>query len=96
MNRTTVISPSELRVLELVAQGYTYPEVASRLGVALSTVKTHMQRLSRRWGAHNSAHCVHLAYQRRIFAVASPVTLGVRPLMVRQGLIYRAVGSRSA
>jgi LuxR family maltose regulon positive regulatory protein len=42
------LSPRELRVLELVAQGMTNSEIAAQLTVALSTVKTHINHICRK------------------------------------------------
>jgi DNA-binding CsgD family transcriptional regulator len=42
------LTPSELRVARLVAQGYSNPEVAQALFVTRSTVETHLQATFRK------------------------------------------------
>lgn len=39
------LTPAEARVLDRVATGLTIPEVAQALGIAVSTVRTHLMRL---------------------------------------------------
>lgn len=38
------LTPRELEVLELLAQGFRYKEIASKLGISLPTVTTHLHR----------------------------------------------------
>jgi LuxR family maltose regulon positive regulatory protein len=45
------ISPAELRVLRLLAEGLTRPEIADSLVVSVNTVKTHQRRLYRKLGS---------------------------------------------
>ncbi len=47
------LSPRELKVLEMVAQGMTNDEIAAQLMVALSTVKTHINHICRKLGVTN-------------------------------------------
>ncbi|MBI5813285.1 MAG: response regulator transcription factor [Meiothermus silvanus] len=39
------LSPRELEVLRLIAEGLSNKEIAQRLGISLSTVKTHIEEL---------------------------------------------------
>lgn len=40
-----ILAPREREVLELLGQGLLYKEVADRLGISLSTVRTHVERI---------------------------------------------------
>ena len=54
------LTPAEARVLELVGAGRTNPEIALALGVALSTVRSHVLRLFEKTGTHRQADLVGL------------------------------------
>jgi DNA-binding CsgD family transcriptional regulator len=60
------VTPRELEVLELVADGLSTREIASRLWVTEETVKTHVRRLHDRLGAKTRAHAVAIAYRSGI------------------------------
>ena len=49
-------------VLRLVADGHTNKEIGRLLGVAPSTVKTHLEQIMRQLGAVNRADSVRMAY----------------------------------
>lgn len=61
-----ILSPRELQVLDLVDQGLTNEEIAQRLVVALSTVKTHLNHI-----------CVKLDARNRMAAAAKARHLGL-------------------
>ena len=64
VRRTTdgpVLSPRELEVLRLIAQGMSAPSIAARLQVATTTVRTHCQRLREKLEARDRAQLVHHA-----------------------------------
>jgi LuxR family maltose regulon positive regulatory protein len=44
------ISPAEIRVLRLLGDGMTRPEIAESLVISVNTVKTHQRRLYRKLG----------------------------------------------
>jgi LuxR family maltose regulon positive regulatory protein len=62
------LSERELEVLELIAEGLTNPEIASRLFLALNTVKAHSRNIYGKLDVHN-----------RMQAVARARALGVLP-----------------
>ena len=62
------LSERELEVLELIAQGLTNREIASRLFLSLNTVKAHTRNLYGKLGIHS-----------RTQAVAKAQALGVLP-----------------
>lgn len=55
--------PRELHVLQAVAAGMSNDEIAERLYITRSTVKSNVARLLARLGAHNRAHAVAIGYQ---------------------------------
>jgi DNA-binding CsgD family transcriptional regulator len=55
------LTPAELRVFELIATGTTQPEIAHRLGIAPSTVKTHLLRVFAKTGCGRQADLIKLA-----------------------------------
>src|SRR5262249_1535325 len=58
--RTFTLTPTELRVLLAVVEIGGIPEVASTLGVAETTIKTHVKRLFEKTGAGRQADLVKL------------------------------------
>jgi LuxR family maltose regulon positive regulatory protein len=62
------LSKRELEVLQLIAEGLSNPEIASRLYLSLNTVKVHSRNIYGKLGVHN-----------RTQAVAKARALGVLP-----------------
>jgi two-component system NarL family response regulator len=60
------LSPREVEVLTLVAQGLANKEVAARLGTARGTVKMHVQNILAKLNASDRTHAVTLGLQRGI------------------------------
>src|SRR5205809_916041 len=60
------LSPREIEVLTLVAQGLANKEVAARLGTARGTVKMHVQNILAKLNASDRTHAVTLGLQRGI------------------------------
>jgi len=54
----TVLSPREAEVLVFLADGLSAPQIAARLGLSPSTIKTHLQRLYERLGVSDRAAAV--------------------------------------
>lgn len=42
---TATLSPRELEVLDLLAKGYLYKEIADKIGISFSTVRTHVRHI---------------------------------------------------
>ena len=57
------LTPSELEVVKLVADGMTNPEVGERLFVSRRTVQTHVASVLRKIGARNRAELASLYRQ---------------------------------
>jgi DNA-binding CsgD family transcriptional regulator len=61
------ITPRELEVLALVAEGYSTKEIARALWITEETVRTHVRRLLDRLGARTRAHAVGIAYREGLW-----------------------------
>jgi LuxR family maltose regulon positive regulatory protein len=62
------LSEREIEVLQLIAEGLTNPEIASRLFLALNTIKSHSGNIYSKLGVHS-----------RTQAVARARALGILP-----------------
>src|SRR5919106_2949818 len=58
-----MLSPRERAVLQLIAGGQTNAEIAVALGVGSETVKTLVQRIFEKLGAHRRAEAVSTAHE---------------------------------
>ena len=68
--RSETLSPRQLEVLRLVAQGDDGNAIAARLVISPETVRWHMRQTLNKLGARNRAHAVALAYHSGIFPPA--------------------------
>lgn len=66
-NHYTSLSPRELEVLALIAQGLSTREVAAALWVTQETVKSHVARVLHRLDARTRAHAVAIAYRDELW-----------------------------
>jgi len=55
---TPRLTPRELQVLKLAADGYLVPAIAERLGVGMTTIGTHMERIYAKLLAHDRGGAV--------------------------------------
>jgi len=60
------LSPAEVRVLTLVAQGHSNKEVAARLSVTEDAIKGQVRSILAKLGAHDRAHAAVIALKRGI------------------------------
>lgn len=60
------ITPRELEILELIAQGLSNREIAAKLFVSENTVKTHSSRVFDKLGAKRRTQAVQLAKELRL------------------------------
>jgi len=60
------LTPRELAVLELVAEGHSNKEIAAALNLSLSTVKLHLQNIFSKLGAQDRTQATAAAFQRGI------------------------------
>jgi LuxR family maltose regulon positive regulatory protein len=52
------LSQRELEVLQLIAEGLTNQEIASRLSLSLNTVKTHARNIYGKLGVHSRSQAI--------------------------------------
>lgn len=62
------ITPRELQVLQLIAEGLSNKEMAERLFVSENTVKTHASRVFDKLGASRRTQAVQIAKRLRVIA----------------------------
>lgn len=60
MNVALALSPRQREVLHLVTQGHSNKQIGRALGVAESSVRTHLVLAFQKLGARNRAHAVAL------------------------------------
>jgi len=65
------ISERELEVLRLIAEGHSNQEIADRLVVALSTVKTHVNNLYSKLDVTNRVQAVSRAQELNLLRIAN-------------------------
>lgn len=62
-----VLTPRELEVFELIADGYSTREIARALWVSEETVKTHVKRVLERLQARTRAQAVAIAFRKGLW-----------------------------
>lgn len=60
-NQGVGLTPRELEILEILPSGDTVTEIATRLFVSISTVKTHLAAIYRKLGATNRVQAINAA-----------------------------------
>ncbi|MET9515258.1 response regulator transcription factor [Streptomyces sp. NPDC002994] len=64
--RLSPLTDRELEILTVIGQGWTNIEIAERLHLAESTVKTHVSRILAKTGARDRVQAVILAYDAKL------------------------------
>jgi two-component system, OmpR family, response regulator len=67
------LTPRELEVLQLLAEGLTQPQIARRLVISPRTVGTHIQNLLGKLDVHSRAQAVALAHRLGLVALTLDV-----------------------
>jgi NarL family two-component system response regulator LiaR len=60
------ITPRELEILQLIAEGLSNKEIAARVYVSENTVKTHSSRVFDKLGARRRTQAVQLGKELRL------------------------------
>jgi DNA-binding NarL/FixJ family response regulator len=64
--QSPTVTEQDIRILELIAEGATNYDIATELHLSSNTVKFHVTRLLRRFGASRRSELVRLAMERQI------------------------------
>ncbi len=59
------LTPAELKVVDLVAEGFSNPEIGARLLMSRSTVKTHLEHVFTKTGIRNRSELAAEVVRRR-------------------------------
>ena len=70
----TRLSPRELEVLQLVAEGEANKQVAAQLGISIKTVEKHRHNLMEKLQLYHTAGLTRYAIAQRIIESSNPVT----------------------
>lgn len=73
-DRAEQLTPREVEVLRLVAQGLTNAEIARRLYISVKTVQAHRASLMRKLGAHDRVDLVKYAIKAGLWDGDGPLT----------------------
>ena len=65
------LTQRETQVLQLLARGCSYGEIARRLHVSINTVATHIKKLYLKLGVHTAAAAVMHAIELRLLIAGS-------------------------
>ena len=68
LSELDVLSPREREVLQLIARGYTYREVAGELFLSIKTVETHVSSVLRKLQLSNRRELTRWATERRLLS----------------------------
>ncbi|MEY2605898.1 MAG: hypothetical protein QOH31_3714 [Verrucomicrobiota bacterium] len=66
------ITPRELEIIRLLAQGKSNKELSTQLGITVRTVETHRSKIMLKLGLHSLAELIHYAMRNEIISVKDP------------------------
>lgn len=62
--RTDILTERELNIIELVAEGFKYQEIAEKFDISRSTVDYHLVKLRNKFDAENNMELVNIIKQK--------------------------------
>jgi DNA-binding NarL/FixJ family response regulator len=62
------LTPREIEVLQLIAQGFSNPRIAEKLSVSEETVKTHVRHLLGKLGVASRTEAVAVGFRTRLIS----------------------------
>jgi DNA-binding NarL/FixJ family response regulator len=66
--RTVRATPRETQIIRLLAEGKSNKEIATALGIAVSTVETHRSKIMSKLGFHSLAELIHYAIRQGLIS----------------------------
>jgi two-component system, NarL family, nitrate/nitrite response regulator NarL len=69
------LSPREVEVLQLIAEGMANKQTATQLGISIKTVEKHRQNLMSKLGIHDTAGLTRYAISAGIIETRRPITI---------------------
>ena len=66
MTELPVLTPRERQILELIAEGYTNPQIAGKIFLSHFTVDSHRKNLLAKLNVKNTASLIRLAVERKL------------------------------
>lgn len=69
---TTTLTPREVEILEILPSGETYAELASRLFISESTLKSHLRSIYRKMDSRNRTEAINQARRLGILPPIDP------------------------
>ena len=96
MTNCSYATDRQEQVLNLISHGYTREQIARRMHISSSTVKSMLNRINRRLGAGTTPQAVRRGFETGVLiANASPDVIGLRAenqaLLAELGRVYRAL-----
>jgi DNA-binding NarL/FixJ family response regulator len=73
------LTPRELEVLSLMAEGLRHEQIARRLFISPKTVATHVEHILRKLAVRNSTEAIAVAFRQEILGGVTPLTHAARP-----------------
>ena len=66
LRNDAVLSPREKEILQLVAKGLLYKEIADQLGISFHTVRQHIGAIYEKLHVHNKTEAINKVYGNRL------------------------------